>query len=170
MTAPINPATVARLCELIAEYREAWRHWFVTGCSDTELSGIHATSFALSEYINGVIPALLSQLDAQAAEIERMKTEMESPRYQPVPCSSHIIRRCEKCGGLTEVPSALSQCGLVGCRACGAEARVAELEGLLRRIVGDAPAAMEAVAGWALVRRADLEAGRAALAKREGGR
>lgn len=75
MTTPITPATIAKLCELIVEYREAWRHWFVTGCSDTERSGIQATSFALSEYTNGVIPALLSQLAAQAAEIERWRSD-----------------------------------------------------------------------------------------------
>ncbi len=45
----------------------------------------------------------------------------ESPRYAPVPETGFIIRRCENCNGLMELPSQLSQVGLVGCIACTAE-------------------------------------------------
>ncbi len=44
-----------------------------------------------------------------------------SPRYASVPETGYIIRRCESCGGLAEVPSQLSLVGLCGCRACVAE-------------------------------------------------
>lgn len=53
---------------------------------------------------------LLEQLDA-------------SPRHAAVPESGHIIRRCEKCHGVTEVPSQLSLVGIAACRACTAEER-----------------------------------------------
>lgn len=74
-----------------------------------------------------------ANLRAILDEVDRLKAEMESPRYQPVPYSNSIIRRCEKCSGLVEVPSVLSQVGLTGCRACTAESRVKNLE---REIAG----------------------------------
>lgn len=105
---------------------------------------------ALIAAMRNALPALLAQLDAQAGEIERLRGEVA--RQKEINARASDAGRC------------------IISERDKAQARVAELEGLLRRIVGDAPAAMEAVAGCALVRRADLEAGRAAMAKREGGR
>lgn len=58
---------------------------------------------------------LLEQLDA-------------SPRHAPVPETGHIIRRCEKCHGVTEVPDKISLVGIVSCRACAAEAAIKDLQ------------------------------------------
>lgn len=48
-----------------------------------------------------------------------------------IPQEGHIIRRCDRCSAPCEMPWQLSQVGITGCRACVAEAKLAEQERLL---------------------------------------
>lgn len=135
------------------------------------------------------LSAILDQLDDQAAEIEKWQRlalvaeEITDARISDLlehdaqakgmsfsDAAAVFLRKATRLQHERDVVTASrddlnDERNRLAAKCDAAEARVAELEGLLIRIVGHSPAAMESMAGCALVRRADLEAGRAAVAK-----
>lgn len=96
---------------------------------------------------NDALKTKLAQLDdanthlaveaTEATEkVSQLRDELASPRYLQIPESGHILRRCESCGGLCEMPSQLSQVGVLNCPRCAAEKQVEQLRAALSYLSG----------------------------------
>lgn len=191
MTDPITPATIVRLRELLDAATSGGRGWRAVMRGDEwRIRAPHPAASscepsldcennvkAIVEVFNA-IHQLLDQLDAQAAEIERVREELSESekRETAIVVIGAILGSdwfCEQADG-AERPSwsdALDIVRKLKGERNAAQARVAELKGLLREIrdsyhdnrAGGWPGAGDVFAD--AICRID-----AALSKREGGR
>lgn len=82
-----------------------------------------AAKHLIRDHVSIVKPRarMVREIARLRSELAAANAQLETPRYASIPGTNMIIRRCENCGRVEEVPTQLSQVRLAACSKCTAE-------------------------------------------------